>query len=793
MINMKLTLSSAMDWLLGLNNSDVVWSDPNTSLSFVHQLPGWVWFLIVLVSFGVSGWSYHRLLGNRKARIGLSVVRTLLILLAVALICTPTLQLLDQEEEKDVFIMLVDRSKSMDTPDAVAKTFNENKVISRNDVLKRYLTELNAGDTPLKLSDNREVVWLGFDSDVYKIDPDNLNAPTGNNTLIKTALLKSVNKMAGKYIVGIGLLSDGQSPNEKIDHAVFSKINTPIYTIPVGGDTTQSFLSIAEVDAPDKTYVSDIVPVSIKLDQYPKGAEIDLERVKIKIVNKETGQVIDEKIGIDSIDKKVTLTAQGKDKGIENWKIELSYENTAIEKGQALVTLKDNIEEHKIQYIDSPIRVLYVDGYPRWEYRYLKSVLVREESIDSSILLVSADREFAQEGNTPLQRLPQTADELKDFDVIVVGDIHENYWSEKQKQLLKEHVGKRGAGIIWIGGDSAMPYSYNQAPLNDLLPMLNPADVKRINFQEALRMKPTTLASDLNVLRLRKKDSKNESVDDKFWPSNLPEFWWGQDLGQLKPLATKNILGNFHEGNSSQKYPGVVMMPYGAGKSLYIATDEHWRWRYGLGEHYYQQYWVQLVRMLARYRLQKQNENMLLNVPTRVLAGKASVIELTIDDQNIVSQNLEKIKIGIFLDGGAEDPVAFIELLPKEKSENKEAIIAVSHFQGKWTPDVAGKYTLRVIDDAIPVENLESTTNVINSNDETFAPVDLASMNNIASNSGGKIYKVNELQQMFDALPSPRLINLDKSEEIRQSPLLMFLLILLITVEWVGRKMIKLI
>ena len=56
------------------------------------------------------------------------------------------LQLIDQEEEKDVFIMLVDRSKSMDTPDAVAKTFKENKVISRDDVLKKYLTQINAGD-----------------------------------------------------------------------------------------------------------------------------------------------------------------------------------------------------------------------------------------------------------------------------------------------------------------------------------------------------------------------------------------------------------------------------------------------------------------------------------------------------------------------------------------------------------------------------------------------------------------------------------------------------------------------
>ena len=789
----SIVLSSAMDWLLGISDNDVVWSDPNTSLNFIYQLPGWLWLLIIFISFGFSAWSYHHLLGNRKARIGLSIVRALLILLAVALLCTPTLQLLDQEEEKDVFIMLVDRSKSMDTPDAVAKTFNTSKVITRDDVLKKYLSQLATDQNTLNLGENREVVWLGFDSDVYKINPSELDIANGKNTLIKTALLKSVNKMAGKYVVGIGLLSDGQSPNEKIEHTLFKKINTPVYTIALGGDTSQSFLSIAEIDAPDKSYVNDIVPIGIKLNQYPAGTEIDLDKVKVSIINKETGEVIDEKIGIEAIDKKITLTAQGKDKGVENWEIKLSYESGELSKGQALVTLKDNIENHKIKYIDNPIRVLYIDGYPRWEYRYLKSVLVREESIDSSILLVSADREFAQEGNTPLQRLPQTADELKDFDVVIVGEIHENYWSEKQKQLLKEHIGKRGAGIIWIGGDSVMPYTYNQAPLNDLMPMINPAEVKGINFRESLSLRPTVLAADLNVLRLRKRNSTVKLDEDEFWPSDLPSFWWGQDLGQLKPLARKNILGNFYDGNSSQKYPGVVMMPYGSGKSIYIASDEHWRWRYGLGEHYYQQYWVQLVRMLARYRLQKQNENMLLNVPTKALAGKVSVIELMIEDQSIVSQELEKIKLGIYKEGAEDELIETLELLPKENKQSKEAIIEVASFQAKWSPRDTGKYIIKIIDEAVDAGDLEVSTTVVNPDDETYAPVDLASLKMIASNSGGKTYKISELAEMFDSLPAPRLINLDKSVEIRQSPLLMFLLVLLITVEWVGRKMIKLI
>ena len=66
---------------------------------------------------------------------------------------------------------------------------------------------------------------------------------------------------------------------------------------------------------------------------------------------------------------------------------------------------------------------------------------------------------------------------------------------------------------------------------------------------------------------------------------------------------------------------------------------------------------------------------MLLNIPSKVLVGKASIIELTIDDQSLVSQNLEQIKLGVYLEGGDGEPIEYIELLQKEKSDNKDAII----------------------------------------------------------------------------------------------------------------------
>ena len=114
---------------------------------------------------------------------------------------------------------------------------------------------------------------------------------------------------------------------------------------------------------------------------------------------------------------------------------------------------ENNTARIRLELIDRPIRVLYVEGYPRWEYRYLKNMLMREKSILSSILLLSADRGFAQEGDVPITRLPGDAEEIEPFDVIIVGDVPSSFFSAAQLSLIRDHVGARGAGLLWVGGD----------------------------------------------------------------------------------------------------------------------------------------------------------------------------------------------------------------------------------------------------------------------------------------------------------------------------------------------------
>ncbi len=235
------------------------------------------------------------------------------------------------------------------------------------------------------------------------------------------------------------------------------------------------------------------------------------------------------------------LAGRGTAVGEAQWRVELIYEAPApadsdAEAHRELIT-RNNQRDFTVELIDRPLRVLYVDGYPRWEYRYLKNLLIREKSIESSTLLLSADRDFAQEGDVPITRLPADAKELEPYDVIIIGDVPADYFTSQQIALLRDHVAVRGAALLWIGGSRNTPSSYAGTPLADLLPMRDPKAVHRLEAHEGqVRLHPTELARRLSVLALRpppnhdkvnnitpgSADAANHpEADDTDWPREL--------------------------------------------------------------------------------------------------------------------------------------------------------------------------------------------------------------------------------------------------------------------------------
>ena len=69
------------------------------------------------------------------------------------------------------------------------------------------------------------------------------------------------------------------------------------------------------------------------------------------------------------------------------------------EKQDGEINDADNTRAASIAVLDTKVTLLYVDGYPRWEYRYLKNQMIRDKTVSVSCLLTSADPTFLQGGS----------------------------------------------------------------------------------------------------------------------------------------------------------------------------------------------------------------------------------------------------------------------------------------------------------------------------------------------------------------------------------------------------------
>ncbi len=794
--------ASFFDWLLGLTRLSA--GDGRAELGWRFAMPAWVWIIIILAVVLISGWSYGKLQGPRAARLTLASLRAAIILFIIALLAGPMLVVEDYRLEPDVLLVLVDRSRSMEIADVLPD--GAGKPMSRDRMLREALAKDPSLFGPEKLGKDRRIIWLGFDGNTREIDaptadPQNMLAPPqGQATNLRTAIDQSLERAIGRPISGIVLFTDGRSPQATGGDLVtrLRQQRIGVYPVPLGSRETPLNFAITRIDAPDRAYVNDTIPITLQLERTPADAPFDPARLSLRLIDPVTGRVLDERRGDDiTFDQPMRLTTESAVTGKQTWTAVVEYETTAdMPITQRELLTDDNPRDVEIELIDRPIRVLYVEGYPRWEYRYLKTLLMREKSIDSSLMLLSADRAFAQEGTSPITRLPMSMKEMEPYDVIIIGDVPASHFSSEQLEALRDHVDKTKAGIIWIGGEYAMPRSYDNTVLENLLPMREPGAVARIDPSlGAVSMAPQPMAAQLGVLRLREDlRAEGRTRDLIAWPRELPGFLWAQNVGPLKPTAETLALSNDLEG---VQVPLVSRLRYGGGQSIYLASDETWRWRFGRGEHYFQQYWIQLIRMIARERLQRRDERVYLELSHRTVQLEQTVqLTLHVRDVLLLQRNLPRISVGVTRrDDPAERILERIELTATAGDQPANAEEAAREYTAQWRTNLEGDLALRVIQPGLDDLNIAEPITVLHPDDERRQPAtDHPRLETLASETGGKVIAAANLDELIALVPkrAQRTPN-DDREALWDSPLAMIFVLLLITVEWVGRKRIRLV
>lgn len=782
-------MNAWIDRIFGLSRLST--GSDDVSWAFVHPLPAWAWVLVVAGAFAIAWVTYARLLGPRWARYALGSLRALLLVLIVLLICQPHLLRQTQRVEPDCVVVLSDRSASMTVADATV-----NNTRSTRDTQLRATLAL-AQPTLLTLAEKRGVIQLGFDSGVYELatNPDgsiNPGEPTGRRTAIGQSLDLALRRVAARPLAGIVLFSDGRSADavSRLTLRQLESRGVPVFVVPMGNAEPLADVAVTRVDAPSAAFMGDAVPITVSLDR--RGGGTTATKGRLQLVDSATGLVLDETpFTLDSDSAAITLTSTPDKAAVASWVVKVLPDVPDLSD-------QNNTAPVRVEVVDRPIRVVLFDGYPRWEYRYIKNLLVRESSIRSSTLILASDRRYIQEGSEPLASVPRTAAEWATIDVVILGDLRPSLFSEDQLRQVRTLVSERGAGLLWVGGPSATPNAWRASPLGDLLPFVVSTDPAMAigAYESPVVLRPGPAAARFGVLRLG--DGR-----DAAWPAGLssgelgwPKLHFAQRIepSNLKPTADVLGLAQPINGAATDATPLLLTMRYGAGRVAYMGTDETWRYRYGRGETLPERLWIPLIRLLARESLSRTGKPAILSVtPERALEGQPVQVSLRLIDQALLERRA--VSIGVVVrPANAQGPTTPVEITLHPEGERLDGEPS-GLFTTTWVPPDVGKYVLEPSDPLLTGLDLAAHLDVAAPDDELRTPqADHAFLAALAQATGGKVLTPSELIQLPMLLPNREvtLLGTPETETLWDKPAVWVLLMLLVATEWMGRRLIKL-
>jgi len=302
--------------------------------------------------------------------------------------------------------------------------------------------------------------------------------PTRTQTDLTAALKHVLESTVPQSLAGVLLISDSRHNSQVLPEDSLRQLavqNTPFSAVPVGNRLGPVDLSILNLKAPESIYLDDRVVV---------GAEIKADGLLGETIEAEllcNGEVVEtQTLEISDVDfrSELRFVHRPEEKGILEYQIFLKPDESELFKN-------NNTWDFKIAVTDDRTNVLLVDGYPRWEFRYLWNLFFgRDKLIHLQYVLLnpdeiyrapelepvyaSASRPFGQAEATKLPRAPE---DWQLFDVIILGDIKPDALSSRNWQAINEAVTRRGAMLVCIAGARYMPHAHNNETLQTLLPV----------------------------------------------------------------------------------------------------------------------------------------------------------------------------------------------------------------------------------------------------------------------------------------------------------------------------------
>jgi uncharacterized membrane protein len=541
---------------------------------------GWpLWLLIALTILGTAGLCVSLL--QRRESLGLFKLSVLAGLQAamlgvlLVLLWQPALSTEQLRSRDNAVAVVVDTSASMSYGDGERSRLQQAVAALNDDVLG----ELDA---------SLDVRLYAFADASMAIDSFEELPPPGRATHIGDAILGVLREAGSSALSAVILVSDGADTSAQLGPERMAEIaafGVPIHTVGAGREVIPEDIELAGV-----RMATEVMP----------GSRINAQ---VSIRHAVAGQAQLKVYDGDAILASESLTLPERN-GTSTYWVDFDIGEAGMKDLRfvldALPGERNTVNNAQYRVIEIPETrrsVLYLEGEPRWEYKFIRRALPEDSPIRLASLLRTTPNKFYRQGldePTELENgAPADKETLFAYDALIIGSYEAAAFTPEQQQAIQDFVSVRGGSLLMLGGLRGLSDGgWGNSPVAEVLPVALPA----IDAASFIRWRAKARLTDDGRESLITQLDSDPGANSEAW-QGMPELADFQYLAELKPGAVALLEAEIQD----TVHPLLVHQRYGLGNAYVLATGGTWRWQMQLSSEdmRHETFWRQLLHALV--------------------------------------------------------------------------------------------------------------------------------------------------------------------------------------------------
>jgi uncharacterized membrane protein len=702
--------------------------------------------------------------GNLRDTAILTALR--LATLGVVLFCLfrPTLVVRAAVNQRNVVAVVLDDSRSMQIPDAGGKP--------RADYVREQFGD-NTSPGLKPLADRFLVRTFRFSAAARRAQSGKDLTFEGTRTNIGAALDGVREELRGLPVAGVVVVSDGADTSETAiaDALLGLKAEKlPVFTVGVGADTLPRDVQIDRVSTPRTVLKGAALLVDVTLTHSGlsgRTATVDVE---------DEGRIVGS--------ERLQLPANGTPATVR-------VRAVATEAGPRLFTFKvapvdgetvpqNNAREALINVRDEAERILYFEGEPRFEMKFLRRAVADDKNLLTVALQRTADNKYMRIDGDPDEvagGFPKSREELFRYRGLILGSVEAGIFSGEQLQMIADFVDRRGGGLLMMGGARSFGEGgYGGTPVADVLPLVIDPRTRASDPAPLARLKaaPTAAGRRHAATQL----APTEAASAARW-AELPQVTSINAPLPAKPAATTLLTGTDERGRTHNL---LTAHQFGRGKVIAFTAQDSWQWQMHasvpLEDQTHEQFWRQLIRWMV----DGVSDAVDVRMADRVDPGDPVQLEASVADKSYVGLNDATVVAHVARPNGQTLNV------PLQWTGERDG-----QYRGSFVSAEPGTYEVSVdaTRGAEPVGSSTSYIRAIAGEAEYFDPtMHPGPLRRIADETGGRFYRANDVSKLAEDIRyAGRGVTALEERELWNMPAILLTLMLLVSAEWGYRRL----